>query len=240
MSAMEIFFRTKRFVAAKVCIAVAAVVLLGTVAFLIFSPAQAAVENTQIEAVSAAEQIAEPKSAPAETAVEPEVESTPSVRAAQAIYTPPAPAVEPGAPTYVNIGGIISSAVTPVGLDAGGAVAVPGSIVGWWNGSARIGEPGASFLDGHSAGVFRNLASVGVGASITVTMGDGAAVNYRVVERRIFDYDYNNPTAASNYDIMRQALASADGADRLNIMTCAGQPVGNTYSQRLVVFAVRV
>jgi hypothetical protein len=60
------------------------------------------------------------------------------------------------------------------------------------------------------------------------------------VDRQVFNYDYVNPTAAANYDLMRQALTPRGNVDGLNLMTCAGYPVGNTYSQRLVVFAARV
>jgi sortase (surface protein transpeptidase) len=239
------FLNLGQFVAVKATAVVLAVALLGAVGLSAILPASAA-EETAVAEAEQAEVIEEQSTEePAEEPVEEPVKEATVVAAARPAPSRPAPApapVDPSQATYINIGGIISSPITSVGLTAGGAVDVPGSTVGWWNGSARIGQPGASFLDGHTPGILGSLSAVGVGANIAVTMGDGSVISYRVVDRVVYDYDYVNPGSSANYNIMAAALSSRGGSDGLNIMTCHGVFVGGygTYSQRLVVFAARI
>ncbi|GHU08549.1 hypothetical protein FACS189431_5020 [Alphaproteobacteria bacterium] len=239
------FMNLGQFVAAKATVVVLAAALLGSVGLSAILPASAAQETAVAEAeqteVTEKKPVEESTEQPAEEPVAKKT-TVATARPAQARPAPTPASVDPGQATYINIGGIISSPITGVGLTVGGAVDVPGSTVGWWNGSPRIGQPGASFLDGHTPGILGSLSSVAVGANIAVTMGDGSVINYRVVDRVIYDYDYVNPASSANYNIMAAALTARGGGDGLNIMTCHGVPVGGygTYSQRLVVFASRV
>lgn len=124
--------------------------------------------------------------------------------------------------------------VATVGVTVSNAIDVPASLqVGWWNGSAQPGTPGAVFLDGHVDGVFRRLSSVAVGQTVSL-LYSGQTYSYRIVHKEVV------PLAGID---MTQALSVYGGAaEGLNIMTCAGTyiPSQGTYDQRLVVYAVRV
>jgi LPXTG-site transpeptidase (sortase) family protein len=102
----------------------------------------------------------------------------------------------------------------------GGVLQVPENVqkVGWWDGSARAGEPfGSTVIAGHvdsstgGIGFFARLLRIKVGATITLT-ADSHRLKYRVTSVR---------------KVARTALA-ADGAleqtgpHRLVLITCAG------------------
>lgn len=146
--------------------------------------------------------------------------------------------------SYINISGKISTAITPVGLDSTGAIAVPASAAGLW----RAGDYAPVFLDGHSDGVFAGLKNVTTSDVISITLGDGSVLKYQVDSRKIYDYDpsigvYDNRTGelTANGTIMSDSIYTG-GPDGLNLMTCYGKYLANygTYNQRLVVFASRI
>ncbi len=124
----------------------------------------------------------------------------------------------------------LQAGLVGVGLDASGAVGVPAAQVGWYNGSSRPGQAGASFLDGHTPGVFGGLRNVAAGATVNVVM-DGQTYSYRVVR--------TETTLLEQVDMLA-ILTYGGGQDTLVMMTCAGSPIGNTYSHRLTVYAVRI
>ncbi|MCL2037727.1 class F sortase [Candidatus Saccharibacteria bacterium] len=122
----------------------------------------------------------------------------------------------------------LNSPLTTVGM-AGGAIDVHPSLPGRWNGSARPGSNGAVFVDGHNDGIFARLGALAVGDQIMITNG-GATYTYTVVFTKVAPLESVN---------MAKALTVYGGAKQgLNLMTCAGSPVGNTYSHRLTVYAV--
>jgi len=122
----------------------------------------------------------------------------------------------------------LNSLLTTVGL-TGGAIDVHPSLPARWNGSARPGSNGAVFVDGHRNGIFAQLGALAVGDQITITSAT-ATYTYKVVFTEV------TPLESVN---MAKALAVYGGAAQgLNLMTCAGTPVGNTYSHRLTVYAV--
>ena len=147
----------------------------------------------------------------------------------------PAPAPKP-VPAYdkVSIPSIgLSSRFVTVGLTSTNAIDVHPSLVGWWNGSAQPGTPGAVFLDGHNPGVFSKLPSLTEGAQISLTKADGQIFTYTVVHIETV------MLAGIN---MRAALSPYSGASEgLNLMTCVGtyNAKTGTTDQRLVVYAVR-
>ena len=141
-------------------------------------------------------------------------------------------AMDPGVPTYIQIGGYVSSSINKIGLTAGGAVDVPNSTVGWWDGSSEPNTIGAVFLDGHNPGVLSGLVNVPIGAIINITMGDGSIVNYKVIDIKV--YKYTDP------QIMIEALTPRGGSYGLNLMTCYGQVVNGTYSERYVVYSQQI
>jgi len=170
-----------------------------------------------------------------------ETTQTPSTPPAQ--ETPPTPAPKPAAarattpaPAYdkVSIPSIgLSSRFVTVGTTSANTIDVHPTLVGWWNGSARPGTPGAVFLDGHNPGVFRKLPSVQVGAQISLSKANGEVFNYTVVHIETVQLAGINMVAALN--------TYGDAREGLNLMTCVGtyNSQTGTTDQRLVVYAVR-
>jgi sortase (surface protein transpeptidase) len=174
----------------------------------------------------------------------PSTEEAKPAETAQAATPAPAPARKPTtakvaaapAPAYdkVSIASIgLLSRFVAVGLTNTNAIDVNPSLVGWWNGSAQPGTPGAAFLDGHNPGVFKNLPKVTTGAQIVITKASGETFNYTVVHIETVQLaGINMHAALSTY---------GDAAEGLNLMTCVGtyNPNTGTTDQRLVVYAVR-
>jgi sortase (surface protein transpeptidase) len=151
----------------------------------------------------------------------------------------PAPQPQPAPATdrlSIPVAGV-DAPIISVGQTAAGNVDTPRSLyqVGWWNGSAWFGQSGsfATFLVGHTPGVFAGLRGLSAGAGLTVALADGAVFNYRVVAVETWAVDDPN--------LMYQAL-SPRAAGGLNLMTCAGtyNASTGTYNQRTVVYTVPV
>jgi Sortase domain len=133
----------------------------------------------------------------------------------------------------------IDAAVTPVGVDANGAMVVPKEVseVGWYRyGSAPGSAAGAAVIAGHvdartqGAGALFGLRRVGVGDRVVVTLAGGPTLAYRV---------------AGKETIVKQRLPverlfARDGAPRLVLITCGGPflPELSSYRDNLVVVAV--
>jgi sortase (surface protein transpeptidase) len=155
----------------------------------------------------------------------------PAPKPAPVLASTPTPTPAYDKVSIASIG--LSSQFVAVGLTSTNAIDVNPSLVGWWNGSAQPGNPGAVFLDGHNPGVFRALPSVQVGAQISLTKASGEIFNYTVVHTEIVQLvgiDMN--AALSPY---------AGASEGLNLMTCVGtynSQLGST-DQRFVVYAVR-
>jgi LPXTG-site transpeptidase (sortase) family protein len=108
---------------------------------------------------------------------------------------------------------------------------------GWFEGSARPGEPGAMLVSGHvhgptKPGVFTNLKKLVEGDRITIERGDGKKFNYRVVKVQSYDKDSVDMGAALN--------SAEPGKPGLNLITCDGAyDEDGHYKKRLIVFAVQ-
>lgn len=111
--------------------------------------------------------------------------------------------------------------------------------VGWWDGSAHVGDPyGSTVLAGHvdsreqGLGVFASLLHAAVGDEVEL-VGQGYAARYRVTEVQ---------------DVRKESLASSGtaldqtGPHRLVLITCTGDfdPVARHYDQNRVVVATPV
>ncbi len=147
--------------------------------------------------------------------------------------------VAPDVPKYINIPAINIPAtrVMQLGLAKNNQIAVPGNIydAGWYNQSAKPGQPGAMFIYGHVSswqanGIFYNLKKLKPGDKVTVTRGDDKTFTYQVVSSKTYPY---------NAVDMNQVLAPVDPSKPgLNLMTCTGQIIKGTseFNERLVVF----
>lgn len=121
-----------------------------------------------------------------------------------------------------------------------GEIQAPGGIwdTGWYDGSAKPGEPGTTFIDGHVSGptmdaVFVKLKVLHPGDYVTVERGDGSKITYivkTVSTNKLGDID------------MKKILAAPSGEkQQLVLMTCGGNYQGNyKYDSRVIVAAERV
>ncbi|MDR0591506.1 MAG: class F sortase [Candidatus Nomurabacteria bacterium] len=128
---------------------------------------------------------------------------------------------------YIPAVGMCMNIMT-VGMD-GAAVGTPPNTwqAGWFNGSAPLGSGGASFVDGHSPGAFSAIKGVGYGTVITIGLADGNDINYQV-------------TGIENVPLANVDMGKVLYTPGLNLMTCNGTPVGNTYSHRFIVYSSRI
>jgi len=119
-----------------------------------------------------------------------------------------------------------------------GVLQVPKDVrrVGWWTGSAYVGDPfGATVIAGHvdsaeqGIGFFAKLLTIGKGARLIVS-GNGHGETYRVTSVRLVG---KNALADDG------AALDQTGAQRLVLITCAGpyRPEAGGYESNLVVVA---
>lgn len=138
----------------------------------------------------------------------------------------------PATPVRLTIPSInLDDAIIPVGLTAGGAMAVPSgstSNVGWYEDGILPGNAGSAVLDAHVFAAFAKLNEVAVGDSIYITDVQGA-------ERRFIVTKVETYALA---DLTSQMLFAPTNDDDLNLITCAGQltPDHSTYDHRLVIY----
>jgi LPXTG-site transpeptidase (sortase) family protein len=123
-------------------------------------------------------------------------------------------------PKQVTLPGHATAAVLPAAT-VGGMLKVPENVqqVGWWDGSARAGEPfGSTVIAGHvdsrtgATGFFARLLGINVGDTITVRAGSHR-LKYRVTSVR--------KVAKKALATDNQALKQT-GPHRLVLITCTG------------------
>lgn len=141
---------------------------------------------------------------------------------------------------YINKLGI-AARIKPMSLNADNSIQAPINIYdsGWYDGSAKPGEPGAVFIDGHSSGashfgLFGRLDSLVVGDEIQVEKGDGTRVSYKVVHTDVVDLD--------KVDMNSMLKPYGDAVNGLNLMTCAGNWINNdtTLNKRVLVYTEQI
>lgn len=155
--------------------------------------------------------------------------------------TPVAASTRDGSPVRLTIPKInVDAGFQYTGLTSDGVMEIPNNIfdIGWYIGSPRPGEKGASVITGHVAqirggvlvkeGVFNNLNTLRVGDTLSVLNDRGESITFVVRESRSYDPAANAP----------EVFESKDGGAHMNIITCEGiwNPGKLSYSQRLVVF----
>ncbi len=143
-------------------------------------------------------------------------------------------------PDEVLLPGGRSAPVQPA-VTRDGVLEVPVQVdrVGWWDGSAHVGDPfGSTVLAGHvdsreqGLGVFASLLDAAVGDEVDV-VGEGWTARYRVSEVG----DVSKESLASSGTALDQT-----GPHRLVLITCTGDfdPVARHYDQNRVVVATPV
>ena len=128
--------------------------------------------------------------------------------------------------------------VEPVGLDAAGDVAIPGSParVGWDRRAAVPGRPGTAVLAAHvdsrteGIGAFAGLVELSIGDPVLVTDAAGRTSTWTVVGRE----------AVPKEDLPVDRLAALHGPPTLALVTCGGafDPVARRYAENVIVWAL--
>lgn len=131
----------------------------------------------------------------------------------------------------------VAARVLPMSVNADGSMQAPYHIddTGWYTDSARPGEGGAVFIDGHASGatregVFAYLDTLKSGDRVRLEKGDGTTLTYEVV--------HSEALPLEGLD-MQKALSPYSGVDKgLNLMTCTGRWLADrqTYDHRVVVY----
>lgn len=145
-------------------------------------------------------------------------------------------------PRYIFIPKIsVSAMVKQIGIVKDNQIGTPANVhdAGWYDQSAKPGQPGAMLIDGHvssweSHGVFYDLKKLEVGDSITIQRGDGVVVSYKVSKIETYDADKVD---------MAAALAPINPEKPgLNLITCTGNVIKDTneFDKRIVVFAEQI
>ncbi len=149
--------------------------------------------------------------------------------------------VAPDKPKYITIPSLsVYARVIEVGVTSDGAVGTPSNTydTAWFNQSAKPGQNGATFIDGHvlgpiHGGVFAGLKNIQNGAQIIITMGDNSTYSYTVRSTSIQNKDTIN---------INSLLKSIDpNKQGLNLMTCTGTYLQKqeTFNNRFIVYAVK-
>lgn len=145
-----------------------------------------------------------------------------------------------GKPIRLEIPSIdVDTTLDSVGLLAQGELDTPKDPArgAWYAEGPRPGETGNAVIDGHYGwkdniqAVFDNLHSVRPGDTVSVFDEKGTAVTFVVRELKTY----------GEHDNAEKIFVSNDGKSHLVLITCGGawDKVGQSYSERLVVFADR-
>lgn len=157
---------------------------------------------------------------------------------AKAAYTAPA-----DQPRYITIPAInVNARVMSVGVNSKGNIDTPSNLndTAWYDGSAKPGQEGQVFIDGHTSfsntinAAFNDLPKLREGNQIVVETGNGTKYTYKVTTVKTVD--------ANKVD-MGEALNPPVGAKKgLTLMTCTGtfNYRTQTADKRLVVYAVQI
>ena len=149
--------------------------------------------------------------------------------------------VAPDQPRYLTIDKLnVHARALRVGTSADRTVQAPKSIhdVGWYKGSAKPGQAGVMFIDGHVSGptqpgVFKRIGSLSPGDTVGVEKGDGTKLSFVVTSVKLVPEEKVD---------MNSLLVSPDAdGQHLVLMTCGGSfnRAENKYEDRVVVRATR-
>ena len=144
---------------------------------------------------------------------------------------------EPVALTIDDIG-VRAAPVVGVGVTPDGQLEVPDETeVGSYVLGARPGQPGAIVLASHvswnrKVGLFARLGRLEPGQRVTVSLADGGARRYQVVERAQY----------GKQGLPTDRIWTRTGAETLVLITCGGSfnPSLHRYADNIVVYAVSV
>lgn len=144
-------------------------------------------------------------------------------------------------PKYIKINSLnVWARVLRVGVDKNSEIGTPNNVydTGWYDGSAKPGQPGAALIDGHvlgptKGGIFANLKNIKTGSEIIIVTGDDRELKYSVVATEAVD--------AATIDVGRLLRPYGDASQGLTLITCNGKynSKSETFNKRFIVYAVR-
>ena len=150
--------------------------------------------------------------------------------------------VAPDAPRVLTISKLkVNARILPMTLNANSSIQAPLNVydAGWYTGSSRPGSIGATFIDGHASGptregLFAYLDTLVKGDELTVEMGNGDTLKYRVV--------HVEEVPLEGIDMRKVLLPHGTTQRGLNLMTCTGKWLEDkkTYDQRVVVYTEQI
>jgi sortase (surface protein transpeptidase) len=162
------------------------------------------------------------------------------VNATRAVPRAQRPALPAGALGRLDIDSIgVDAIARPVGLTAGGAMAVTADIwdVGVFDHAVQPGQPGSAVIEGHldwttGPAVFWNLHRVGMGSEVDYTAADGSLYRFSVTRVRNIPWNSAIP----------DDLMSTSGPPTITMITCSGTWLGSvhSYSTRLLLTATAI
>lgn len=202
---------------------------------LVATSAAAALAGAALLGVGASAQQSAPQP-PAATALAP-VDTAPPASSREVPSTSPVPAARsvPESLTIPAIG--VRASFIPLGLDAHGALQVPGDVrhVGWYRLGPAPGQAGPAVVVGHvdsaraGAGVFYRLGALRPGDTVDVLLADGRRVAFAVYAVREYPKD-EFPTAA---------VYGHTPDPQLRLITCGGSfdTATRHYRSNVVAFA---
>lgn len=156
---------------------------------------------------------------------------------------PPAPMVvsevEATTPVLFRVPSLnIEASIEEVGLTPEGNMAAPqtNTQLGWYKYGAPPGNAGPAVLAAHTGlpsqpTAFRQFETLKRGDMVEVKDAKGLIIPFKIIDRAIYD-----PETAPRHSIFGHTTVA-----RLALITCIGTwlPEKNTYSHRLVIYAVR-
>jgi hypothetical protein len=154
-----------------------------------------------------------------------------------AIFDPNAIAESNLAPVSLSVDGVAidSAPVIGVGVESNGEMEIPGAReVGWYRFGPTPRDEGSTVLAAHIAwngrnGVFRRLASVEIGAIVTVDYEDGSSSRHVVTEIAQYPKD----------ELPLERIFAKTGPPELTLITCGGSfnRALHAYDDNIVVYS---
>ena len=133
----------------------------------------------------------------------------------------------------------VSARLMPMGLNSDRSLQAPSNIydAGWYNSSAKPGQPGAMLVDGHASetgtnyGLFGNVINLKVGDQISVERGDGVKFNYSVAHTEV--------VPLSDVDMSKLQVTYGGAGQGINLIACTGKWTSDksTLDHRVLVYA---
>jgi sortase (surface protein transpeptidase) len=148
-------------------------------------------------------------------------------------------------PRYMTIEkiGVYNARVVEISINQNSQLDTPVSIfdAGWYNESSIPGTGGVSIFDGHNGGptkvgIFKNLPKLIAGDIITIEMGNGEKINYRVYENKTVALD------KADAEMKNMRITPVQGTESISIISCTGDwsDVQKTYLSRQFLRATRI